>query len=182
MTQKNEAEALKRIPIDQLDDPEIDGNILGYMEDTKEVIVKDVHGNANRNIAACGGPGTGKSRTLVRNIIFQCVRRGESIFSTDPKGEMAESMAKYLKKNDYIVKYYNLKNFEASDSFNCLQGLNNEEGHAFINVLADIIMKNTASMSGSGGNANAALNLFDCIDAVRCNRITGRKPEHGRTL
>ena len=48
-------------------------------------------------------PGTGKSRTLVRNIIFQCVRRGESIFITDPKGEMAESMAKYLKKNDYIV-------------------------------------------------------------------------------
>ena len=79
------------------------------MEDTKEVIVKDVHGNANRNIAVCGGPGTGKSRTLVRNIIFQCVRRGESIFITDPKGEMAESMAKYLKKNDYIVKYYNLK-------------------------------------------------------------------------
>ena len=157
---EDEAEALKRIPIDQLDDPEIDGNILGYMEDTKEVIVKDVHGNANRNIAVCGGPGTGKSRTLVRNIIFQCVRRGESIFITDPKGEMAESMAKYLKKNDYIVKYYNLKNFEASDSFNCLQGLNNEEGHAFINVLADIIMKNTASMSGSGGNANAALNLL----------------------
>ena len=141
---EDEAEALKRIPIDQLDDPEIDGNILGYMEDTKEVIVKDVHGNANRNIAVCGGPGTGKSRTLVRNIIFQCVRRGESIFITDPKGEMAESMAKYLKKNGYIVKYYNLKNFEASDSFNCLQGLNNEEGHAFINVLADIIMKNTA--------------------------------------
>lgn len=27
-------------------------------------------------------------------------------------------------------------------------------------VLADIIMKNTASMSGSGGNANAALNLL----------------------
>ena len=89
---EDEAEALKRIPIDQLDDPEIDGNILGYMEDTKEVIVKDVHGNANRNIAVCGGPGTGKSRTLVRNIIFQCVRRGESIFITDPKGEMAESM------------------------------------------------------------------------------------------
>lgn len=69
-------------------------------------------------------------------------------------------MAKYLKNSGYIVKYYNLKNFEASDSFNCLQGLNNEEGHAFINVLADIIMKNTASMSGSGGNANAALNLL----------------------
>lgn len=157
---EEEAEALKRIPVDQLDAPEIDGNILGYIEDTKEVIVKDVHGNANRNIAVCGGPGTGKSRTLVRNIIFQCVRRGESIFITDPKGEMAESMAKYLKKNGYIVKYYNLKNFASSDSFNCLQGLNNEEGHAFINVLADIIMKNTASMSGSGGNANAALNLL----------------------
>ena len=58
--QLKESEASKRIPIDQLDDPEIDGNILGYMEDTKEVIVKDVHGNANRNIAVCGGPGTGK--------------------------------------------------------------------------------------------------------------------------
>ena len=157
---EEESEAIKRIPISKLSDVKIDGNILGYVEDTKEVIVKDVHGNANRNIAVCGGPGTGKSRTLVRNIIFQCVRREESIFITDPKGEMAESMAKYLKNNGYIVKYYNLKNFEASDSFNCLQGLNNEEGHAFINVLADIIMKNTASMSGSGGNANAALNLL----------------------
>ncbi len=157
---EEENEAVKRIPVSKLSDPEIDGNILGYIEETNEVIIKDVHGNANRNIAVCGGPGTGKSRTLVRNIIFQCVRRGESIFITDPKGEMAESMAKYLKNNGYIVKYYNLKNFEASDSFNCLQGLNNEEGHAFINVLADIIMKNTASMSGSGGNANAALNLL----------------------
>lgn len=157
---EEEDEAVKRIPASELKDPKIDGNILGYIEETKEVIIKDVHGNANRNIAVCGGPGTGKSRTLVRNIIFQCVRRGESIFITDPKGEMAESMAKYLKNSGYIVKYYNLKNFEASDSFNCLQGLNNEEGHAFINVLADIIMKNTASMSGSGGNANAALNLL----------------------
>lgn len=69
-------------------------------------------------------------------------------------------MAKYLKKRGYVVKYYNLKNFNSSDSFNCLAGLDNEEGYAFVNVLADIIMKNTQSMSGKGGNANAALNLL----------------------
>lgn len=92
---EEENEAVKRIPVSKLSDPEIDGNILGYIEGTNEVIIKDVHGNANRNIAVCGGPGTGKSRTLVRNIIFQCVRRGESIFITDPKGGARRS---YLKR------------------------------------------------------------------------------------
>lgn len=49
-------------------------------------------------------------------------------------------------------------------------------------VLADIIMKNTASMSGLVETCKCGTESFDCIDAVRCNRITGRKPEHGRTL
>lgn len=157
---EDEKEILKRIPNDPTIIMKEEGNILGYDSKTDEVIMKDVSGNSNRNIAICGGPGTGKSRTLVRNLIFQCVRRMESMFLTDPKGEIAESMAKYLRKKGYIVKFYNLKNFNASDSFDCLAGLNNEEGYAFINVLADIIMKNTESMAGKGGNANAALNLL----------------------
>ena len=91
------------------------GLIMGVDDVTKEVITKEYRGNENRNIALCGGPGSGKSRAHIRNMIFQCVANRFSMFITDPKGELAESMSTYLEKNEYTVRFYNLKDFVSSD-------------------------------------------------------------------
>ena len=39
-----------------------------------------------------------KSRAFVRNMIFQSVKRGESLILTDPKSELYEDMSVYLKE------------------------------------------------------------------------------------
>lgn len=91
---EDEQEILKRIPNEALKILREAGNIIGYDKTTDELIIKEVNGNSNRNMVICGGPGTGKSRTIVRNLIFQCVMRKESMFLTDPKGGAQRSIVK----------------------------------------------------------------------------------------
>ena len=53
----------------------------------------------NKNIAVYGASGSMKSRAFARNMIFQCVARGqegnnasgESLIITDPKSELYEA-------------------------------------------------------------------------------------------
>ena len=47
-----------------------------------------------------------KSRAFARNMILQCVRRGESMFVTDPKSELYEDMVAYLKAEGYTAVSY----------------------------------------------------------------------------
>jgi len=42
----------------------------------------------NRNVAVFGASGSMKSRAYARNVVFQCVKRGESLIITDPKSEL----------------------------------------------------------------------------------------------
>ena len=60
--------------------------------------------------------GSMKSRAYARNMIFQCVTRGESLIITDPKSELYESMAGYLENEGYTVRCFNLVNPENSDA------------------------------------------------------------------
>lgn len=152
------------------------GLIMGVDDVTKEVITKEYRGNENRNIALCGGPGSGKSRAHIRNMIFQCVANRFSMFITDPKGELAESMSTYLEKNEYTVRFYNLKDFASSDGFNCLDGMDNEKGLAGVNDLVDIIMKNTKSEAGNGGSPSAVKSFITAmIKYVLCEMPEGHK-------
>lgn len=45
----------------------------------------------NSNLAVCGSSGTGKSRSISRNLVLQAVKRGESLILTDPKSGATRS-------------------------------------------------------------------------------------------
>ena len=66
---------------------ETDGIILGTTMDGKVVsIPRD--SPYNRNLFIAGSQGSFKSIAISRNMIIQCVIRGESFCVTDPKGEL----------------------------------------------------------------------------------------------
>lgn len=115
----------------------------------------------NRNIAVYGASGSMKSRAFARNMIFQCVARGESLIITDPKSELYESTATYLENEGYIVKAFNLVNPENSDSWNCLGEINGQETMA--QIFADVIIQNTGSGKGDHFWDNAEMNLLKAL-------------------
>lgn len=115
----------------------------------------------NRNIAVYGASGSMKSRAFARNMIFQCVARGESLIITDPKSELYESMSVYLENEGYTVKAFNLVNPENSDSWNCLGEINGQETMA--QVFADVIIQNTGSGKGDHFWDNAEMNLLKAL-------------------
>lgn len=86
--------------------------LTGDVKKNKGTILGKLNGKAvclpyqtrmNKNIAVYGASGSMKSRAFARNMIFQCVARGqegnnasgESLIITDPKSELYESMSVY---------------------------------------------------------------------------------------
>lgn len=116
------------------------GTILGLVG--KDVISIPSETRMNRNIAVYGASGSMKSRAFVRNMIFQSVKRGESLILTDPKSELYEDMSIYLEEQGYVVQVFNLVHPENSDSWNCLGEL--EQNEVMAQICADVIIKNTS--------------------------------------
>ena len=95
-----------------------------------------------------GASGTMKSRALARNLIMQDALRGESIIVTDPKGELYEDCAPFLRAMGYEVKMFNLVNQGCSDSWNCLSEIFDENGcidSTSAKIFADTIVMNATS-------------------------------------
>ena len=61
-----------------------------------------------------------KSRAFARVMALQCIRRGESIYLTDPKSELYEDLSSYCRECGYTVKQLNLIQLEHSDAWDCL--------------------------------------------------------------
>jgi len=117
------------------------GTILGEL-DGKIVCVPE-NTMMNRNVAVYGAAGSMKSRAFVRNMVFQCVRRGESLIITDPKSELYASMAEYLRDSGYIVKVFNLISPENSDSWNCLREIEGDNQELMAQIFCDVVIRNT---------------------------------------
>lgn len=135
------------------------GTILGKLNG--KAVCLPYKTRMNRNIAVYGASGSMKSRAFARNMIFQCVARGESLIITDPKSELYESMAKYLENEGYIVKAFNLVDPENSDSWNCLLEIGGQETMA--QLFADVIIQNTVSGKGDHFWDNAEMNLLKAL-------------------
>ena len=74
----------------ELTDPKkTDGTILGKLNG--KAVCLPLKSRMNRNIAVFGASGTMKSRAFARNMIFQTVKRGESLVVTDPKSGATRS-------------------------------------------------------------------------------------------
>lgn len=115
----------------------------------------------NRHKMVMGGSGSGKSAAVVRNDVFQLVKKGESMVFTDPSGELFESMGVYLKKNGYNVKVFNLVQLEHSDSWNCLAEIGGSDINA--QIFADTIIKNTGGDKNDDFWSKCAMNLLKAL-------------------
>lgn len=114
------------------------------------------------NMLVIGAPGTGKSWGFVRPMIFQCVKRRESMILTDPKAELYESTAGYLADRGYEVRVFNLLEMEHSDRWNCIGEADYDE--CLIPIIAATIINNTSSEKEAGDFwAKAELNLLTAL-------------------
>lgn len=139
---------------------------MNYKIKTNNWTWDDINNNTrNRNILVIGAPGTMKTRSVIQTSILQAVRRGESIFMTDPKGEGYEKNKSMLESHDYTVRAFNLKDFENSDSWNMIASLDdNDDGNA--KIFAETVIANAGGDSNSKDsywNNNAMNFLKACL-------------------
>lgn len=143
------------------------GTILGVLHD--RIVCLPENTRMNHNVAVFGASGSMKSRAYARNMVFQCVKRGESLIITDPKSELYCDLCLYLMENGYNVRVFNLIHPENSDSWNCLAeiGGNSSEGNGDTEIMAqlfcDVIIKNTGSAKGDHFWDNSEMNLLKAL-------------------
>lgn len=115
----------------------------------------------NRHTVIFGASGTMKSRAVIRNNLFQVIRRGESAIVSDPKSEMYNDTAELFRKNGYEVKVLNLVSPANGDSWNCMSDLNGDTMMA--QVLTNVIIGNTSSGKGDHFWDNGETNLLKAL-------------------
>ncbi|WP_330034918.1 VirD4-like conjugal transfer protein, CD1115 family [Blautia hydrogenotrophica] len=118
----------------------VDGVIFGRNLQDEKIISLQVESRLNRNFAVCGSQGSMKSRAFARVMALQCIRRGESVYLTDPKSELYEDLSFYFRESGYTVKQLNLIQLEHSDAWNCLGEI--DDG-SLIDVFCDVVIRNT---------------------------------------
>ena len=109
----------------------------------------------NTNILVIGGSGAGKSASFVIPNAFQLL--GSYVF-TDPKGELYDKTAGYLKANGYDIKIFNLINPKNSDGYNPLFHIKSELD---VDVIANTIVKGQKS-----GDSNSDPYWDDMAEAL----------------
>ena len=104
-----------------------------------------VEKRGNVNVLVVGGSGSGKSASYSIPNAYQML--GSYVF-TDPKGELYDKTAGYLKENGYKIKVLNLVHPQYSDGYNPLLHINSEID---VDVIANTIVKGQKS-EGSGAD------------------------------
>lgn len=122
----------------------------------------------NNGLLCIGAPGSGKTRGFIIPFLLGCAERGESIFITDPKGELFEKLSRYFEDKGYYVKAVNFLDMEHSDGWNCLYGLDTER--QLVQTVANTIIQNTSSPKEADDFwARAELNLLMALLHYVCN-------------
>ena len=103
MSEKEMHEVLEVMYVDQAQ-----GTVLGEYKGKVVCMPKDTR--LNRHICVFGASSTMKSCAIIRNALFQAIKRDESIIITDSKAEMYADTAELFRQNGYDVKVFNLVN------------------------------------------------------------------------
>ncbi len=135
------------------------GTILGVEGRSLVVLPDDTP--FNKHIGIFGASGTRKSRGFVRPYLLQCIRRGESVVCTDPKGEHYRDLAHSFRQSGYTVKVLNLVDPTHSDAWNCMEHLDGDTLRA--QILTDIIIANTGNGHGDPFWDNGEQNLLRAL-------------------
>ena len=96
----------------------------------------------NINVLVVGGSGSGKSASYSIPNAYQML--GSYVF-TDPKGELYDRTAGYLKQHGYEIKVLNLVRPQYSDGYNPLMHISSEID---VDVIANTIVKGQKSDGG----------------------------------
>jgi len=122
----------------------------------------------NNNLLCIGAPGSGKSRGFILPFLLGCARRGESVFVTDPKGELFEKMSPYFQEHGYCVRAVNFLDMAHSDGWNCLYSLDKET--QLVQTVANTIIQNTSGPKEADDFwSRAELNLLMALIHYVCN-------------
>ncbi len=113
----------------------------GIILSEENYLPTDKRGNVN--VLVVGGSGSGKSASYSIPNAFQML--GSYIF-TDPKGELYDRTAGYLKDNGYEIKVLNLVRPQYSDGYNPLMHISSELD---VDVIANTIVKGQKTESGA---------------------------------
>lgn len=154
MSEKEMCRMLEVAPVDKAE-----GTILGEYRGKAACMPKDTR--LNRHIAIFGASGTMKSRAVIRNALFQTIRRGESVIVTDSKAELYADTAELYRQNGYDVKVFNLVDPAHGDSWNCMSDLGGDTLMA--QVLTNVIIGNTSSGKGDHFWDNGEGNLLKAL-------------------
>lgn len=136
-----------------------EGVILGEYRGNLVCLPKDTR--LNRHTAIFGASGTMKSRAIIRNSLFQAIRRGESVLVSDPKNELYNDMSELFRQNGYEVKVFNLVDPMHSDTWNCMAGLGDDTMMA--QVLTNVIIGNTSAGKSDHFWDNGEANLLKAM-------------------
>lgn len=134
------------------------GVILGKRGD--QVLSLREDSRMNDNVIVYGSSGSRKSRSYVRNRVFQAVVRRESLIITDCKGEIYE-MSDYLQAHGYTIRVFNLVNPECSDSWDCLGEIHGDDLMA--QIFADVVIQNSNNGRSDRFWDDAEQNLFKAL-------------------
>ena len=96
----------------------------------------------NTNVLVVGGSGSGKSASYVIPNALQLL--GSYVF-TDPKGELYDRTAGFLRKNGYDVKVLNLVRPQLSDGYNPIAHIHSELD---VDIIANIVIKGQSDSDG----------------------------------
>ena len=110
----------------------------------KNYLPLDKRGNVN--VLVVGGSGTGKSASYSIPNAYQML--GSYVF-TDPKGELYDRTAGYLKEHGYKIKVLNLVHPQFSDGYNPLMHISSEID---VDVIANTIVKGQKSEGSKGSD------------------------------
>ncbi len=130
-------------------DEENQNNNILFSQNTKIMLDDSKAGfefRRNKNVAAIGGSGSGKTRFFVKPNLLQM---NASFVVTDPKGTIVNELGMALKNvGKYKIKIFNTVNFSKSMKYNPLAYVENEQD---ILKLVETIIANTTGEGSSGG-------------------------------
>lgn len=103
----------------------------------------------NRNVAVFGASGSMKSRSYVRTNMLQLAKEGKSMVVTDPKGELFNDMARFLRDMGYDVKLFNLVNMTHSDRWNPIAEVKDDID---AQMFTEVVIANTKVIGSKSGD------------------------------
>ena len=102
----------------------------------------------NNNTMVIGGSGSGKSRFYVKPNLLQA---NSCYVCTDPAGELLASTGKFLEKENYEIKVFNLMQMRKSDRYNPFRYVHADKEEEVLTMI-DCLIENTTSSNKKGGD------------------------------